>query len=132
MDVTEAGAIILYDGQVVLRRTALGEWVFPKGHVEPGETAARAAEREVLEETGLLARVLREVGSFTFRREGRVHRVRMFLARVVQETEEWPKHRGVDAFPVPWQEVASRLTFSNTRRLWRRVLPAIAALVEQA
>lgn len=33
-------------------------WTFPKGHLEPGETPAEAAGREVLEETGWRCRVL--------------------------------------------------------------------------
>ena len=32
-------------------------WVLPKGHIEPGESDAEAAAREVYEETGLHARV---------------------------------------------------------------------------
>jgi 8-oxo-dGTP pyrophosphatase MutT (NUDIX family) len=32
------------------------DWVIPGGHVEPGETIAQTAEREVKEETGLDAR----------------------------------------------------------------------------
>ncbi len=123
--IPQAGAIVLYDDRIVLRRTAQGEWVFPKGHVEPGETAARAAEREVLEETGLLVEVLEELGSFSFRHDGHTYRVRMFLTRTVQATEEWPRHLGVDAFLVPWQEVESRLSFENLRRLWRRALPRL-------
>jgi ADP-ribose pyrophosphatase YjhB (NUDIX family) len=39
-----------------------GLWSVPGGRVEPGETLARAVEREVLEETGLRVRAGREVG----------------------------------------------------------------------
>jgi 8-oxo-dGTP diphosphatase len=35
----------------------LGEWSIPGGHVEWGETTAQAAIREVLEETGIEARI---------------------------------------------------------------------------
>ena len=39
---------------ILLIRHVKGRHVsFPKGHVEPGETESRTAEREVLEETGL-------------------------------------------------------------------------------
>lgn len=30
-----------------------GDWGFPKGHVEAGETEKETAKREILEETGL-------------------------------------------------------------------------------
>ena len=34
-------------------------WTFPKGHLEPGETPRQAALREVLEETGYRASIVR-------------------------------------------------------------------------
>jgi 8-oxo-dGTP pyrophosphatase MutT (NUDIX family) len=37
-------------------------WVFPKGHIEPGENARDAALREVLEEAGVRARVVAPLG----------------------------------------------------------------------
>ena len=38
-----------------------GHWIFPKGHIERGETAAEAAVREVREEAGVDARVVKPV-----------------------------------------------------------------------
>ncbi len=41
-------------------------WTFPKGHIEEGESRERAALREVEEETGIRAKVVRELGNFTY------------------------------------------------------------------
>ena len=47
--------------RVLLLENARGEWVFPKGKLERGEHYSRAAIREVAEETGLRARVVRSL-----------------------------------------------------------------------
>jgi len=57
--VTGAGGVVFdVDGRVLLIRHRSGSWVFPKGHVESGETALEAALREVEEEAGVTAQVI--------------------------------------------------------------------------
>jgi 8-oxo-dGTP diphosphatase len=54
------GAVIIDQGRVLLIKRGspplLGEWSLPGGVVELGETLRAAAEREALEETGLLVK----------------------------------------------------------------------------
>ena len=54
-------SLVMRDGQVLLGRRVhppyRGMWSLPGGFVDAGEDPARAAEREVLEETGLTVRV---------------------------------------------------------------------------
>src|SRR5689334_13905997 len=54
------GAVIVDRGRVVLVKRGspplLGEWSLPGGMVELGETLRAAAEREALEETGLIVK----------------------------------------------------------------------------
>ena len=61
-----AGAIFELDGGIVLVQRDIepgyGKWTFPGGFVERGERAEAAAEREVLEETGLEIEVRDIVG----------------------------------------------------------------------
>ena len=63
-----AGGVVVRDDEVVVivptRRAADGSRVLalPKGHVDPGETPVQAAEREVREETGIVAEPVRELG----------------------------------------------------------------------
>ncbi len=72
-----------HGGGVVFRLTSEGpryllveasgtrdRWVFPKGHVEDGETAAAAALREVWEEAGVRARAIRRLRRVEQKKEG--------------------------------------------------------------
>lgn len=54
------GAVVFHRERVLLVKRgnppSLGEWAIPGGSVELGETLQQAAEREILEETGVIIR----------------------------------------------------------------------------
>jgi 8-oxo-dGTP pyrophosphatase MutT (NUDIX family) len=104
------------------------EWCLPKGHPENGETLSETAVREVAEETGIQGRPLRSLGSvdYWFSADGRrVHKVvHHFLLEAVGGTisvEGDPDREAVDAAWVPLDELETRLSFANERRLARDV-----------
>lgn len=50
---------------LLTRRTDNGRWCLPGGHMEAGESASEACEREVWEETGLRVRATRLTGVYS-------------------------------------------------------------------
>ncbi|MDM7324861.1 MAG: NUDIX hydrolase [Thermus sp.] len=58
MELGAGGVVFNPRGEVLLLRDRMGFWVFPKGHVEVGESLEEAAVREVREETGIAAEVV--------------------------------------------------------------------------
>ena len=55
-----ASAIVFDDRErvLVVHHNKLGLWVYPGGHIDPNEDPAQAAQREVLEETGIHTEVI--------------------------------------------------------------------------
>ncbi|MSQ23462.1 MAG: NUDIX domain-containing protein [Chloroflexi bacterium] len=127
MAAVQAGGIIVWRERVVLRRTANGEWVFPKGWIDPGETPEQAALREVREETGIQAEAIRYIGESSYEMDGEERPVAYYLMQAVG-TPEWPEHGGLDAGAFLVSEVDRRLTFENNRRLWAEVAGEVARL----
>ena len=94
MSTTHAGGIVyrLHDAtpQYLLVGPAIeiaGEWLFPKGHIDPGEEAADAALREVREETGVLARLITLAGSDEFKVGGEKVHAKYYLMEYLSEVE---------------------------------------------
>lgn len=64
--VAAGGLVTNSHGQVLLIKSPrYGDWEFPGGQVEEGETIPNALEREVFEETGIMVRVKSLVGIYS-------------------------------------------------------------------
>jgi 8-oxo-dGTP pyrophosphatase MutT (NUDIX family) len=62
---TGVSGVVVHEGRVLLTLRPEGRWTVPSGILEPGEQPAPALERELLEETGVRARVDRLVDVVT-------------------------------------------------------------------
>ena len=66
---TSAGGVVFFGNAILLLKKYNGDWVLPKGKIETHETIREAAIREVQEEAGVKANVLKYIGKihYTFR-----------------------------------------------------------------
>ena len=118
--VRQAGGIVLMGDQVVLRRTPKGEYLFPKGHIDPGETPEETAVREVAEETGLETKIIAPVWEASFSYHGDNYVVDFYLMNAIGRLADWQQHLATDVVTVPVEEVAGLLSFESYRHLWTR------------
>ena len=99
------GAIVVDDGGrlLLVRRAnppAQGLWSIPGGRVEPGEEGEQAVLRELVEETGVVGVVMREVGTVTRDAPGGgTYVIRDFLVRA---DAEFDLVAGDDALDAAW------------------------------
>ncbi len=126
------GAVIFRQAEggwnVLLIRHTKGRHIsFPKGHVEPGETESQTAEREIREETGLRVRVDRR-----FRAENRYNirpdtqKLVVIFAATTAQAELTPQPDEIaEAFWLPVDEAAERLTYERDRKIMRDALEHI-------
>ena len=119
------GAVIFRkaeDWNVLLIRHTRGRHIsFPKGHVEAGETESQTAEREIWEETGLRVLVDRR-----FRAENRYNirpdtqKLVVIFAAVTEQAEITPQPEEIaEAFWLPVEDAAARLTYERDRKIMR-------------
>jgi 8-oxo-dGTP pyrophosphatase MutT (NUDIX family) len=93
-----------------------GRWVFPKGHIEPGETALDTALRELTEEAGVRARAIRKLRRVEQKQEGRRISITYFLMAYAGRGRPLDKRR------TRWlslDEAMEALDFEKSRRVLR-------------
>ena len=125
--VRAAGGIVVRDGAespevLVVHRPKYGDWTFPKGKVEPGESDEDCARREVEEETGLVCELRQELPSTSYMdSHGRPKRVRYWLMEPIGGQLAF--HHEVDEARWLSMDEASRLlTYERDVALLRSVL----------
>ena len=110
-------------------RTHTGVWALPKGTPRLGERVSETALREVREETGLITRVVGDLGSifYTFTRARiRYHKeVAHFLLEAVGGDISLHDAEYDEVRWFPLAEALERLTFANDAEVVRRAIPLL-------
>ncbi|MDA8138355.1 MAG: NUDIX hydrolase [Desulfobacteraceae bacterium] len=124
------GAVVIHQGRVLLvrrlRPPGQGQWAIPGGKVDLGETLAQAAEREILEETGLTIVAGEPVYTFELVErdgDGRV-RYHYVIIDLAAEYLGGKPRAGDDAEEARWvapEELAALGIHPRTRELLRKV-----------
>lgn len=128
MFVEQAGAVVFRkDGGtrilLVRSRKSPTDWIFPKGHIEAGETAGQAALREAEEEAGVTGRVRSSLAPvLTFRQGDRQVRVHYFLVEYSGEVKS--KERREQVW-LPPPEALVRLTHDSAKMLLEQALASM-------
>lgn len=121
--VAGAGAVVFYGADVVLLQNRDGSWVFPKGHVEAGETVLATALREVQEETGLLATCSDPSRTFVARyvNAAGVSREITYFVFQVDSLEEFALEDTFSSMElVPAAQATERLTYEEDKEVMRQ------------
>jgi 8-oxo-dGTP pyrophosphatase MutT (NUDIX family) len=119
-----AGGVVLKKERMVLLARRNEDWQFPKGQVEKGERMEETAVREVREETGVEARIVKSLGriNYWYYREGRriYKTVHFFLMEAVRENR---KQRDSEMDEVRWfnlEDAVKKISYRNERDILER------------
>lgn len=142
-----AGGIVLGAGGTLalVRSRNSRSWLFPKGHVDAGETDEEAARREIAEEAGLTdLEYIADLGEFI--RPGAVDgsgatyadkRIHMFLFAAPHDAQMAPSLEIEEAKWVPYREAAQVLGtpheewFSADRAWFAKVFPRVQEAIQR-
>jgi 8-oxo-dGTP pyrophosphatase MutT (NUDIX family) len=118
---THAGGIVFrVRGEIeyllVTAKKNRAHWLYPKGHIERGESPERCAVREVKEESGVDATIVRALDDGVLVLPKGKQVIRFFLMRY--ESDE-PAEEGREVAWLPLEAALGRLTFEDTRALLR-------------
>ncbi|HVQ47468.1 MAG TPA: NUDIX domain-containing protein [Gemmatimonadales bacterium] len=122
--IRQAGSIVVRldarEPQVLLvtARRNPRNWIFPKGHIEKGESPEQAALRETREEAGVSASLIGPAGILEYGFLGAKARVEYFL--VLFTREAGPPEDGRQRIWCGLDDALDRLSYKNTRKLLRK------------
>ena len=115
------------DRWLLLHATSHGEWGFPKGHAEPGESPQRTARRECAEECGIALLAVEGPPlelAYTLP-DGRPKRLALYPALTAQQrvrlSDEHDRHAWFDA-----EQVLGHLPHLQLRELFARYREELA------
>ena len=125
-----SGGVVVFGNAILLLRKYNGDWVLPKGRVEPNEKLVDAARREVREETGVKTEVIKYLGEihYTYKSAwddaGRVHKVVHWYMMKSSDLNAKPQREEgfVEAKYIHIDKVADLLKYDDEREIVKIVV----------
>lgn len=115
------GAFVFDGNRVLIIKQRTGDYGFPKGHVEEGETEEQTAIREVKEETGVDIEILSNKRYYTsyIKNETINKEVVYYLVKLINKDNESRQEEEIsEIIWVDIEKAESVLTFDNMKELW--------------
>ena len=137
---TSCGGVVIFRGKILLLykniRSKYEGWVLPKGTVEEGESFEETALREVQEETGVSAQIVRYVGksqyTFTTAKEEILKSVHWYLM-IADSYYSKPQREEffMDSGYYKYHEAFHLLKFSNEKQILEKAYAEYQELKRQ-
>lgn len=135
-----AGGIVLGDSGTVAMVRRSDAWLFPKGHVEEGETDEQAARREIAEETGLEnLELIDDLGSYerhAITKEGtddlgRMKEIHMYLFAAAPHAELAPSHEIAEARWVSFSRLINEIGNAKDKAWFTTVFERVRHAIQR-
>jgi 8-oxo-dGTP diphosphatase len=103
-------------------REARGDWTFPKGKLDYGETFEEGALREVFEETGMRCQVVRFVGTTNYTHRKGKPKIVVYYLMSADVVEFQPNEEVDELVWLALEDVRDHLTWDRDQELFDMVL----------
>jgi len=96
-------------------------WIFPKGIIDPGETLAETAHKEIWEEAGLRGELIAPaLGCFVDQKWGCELDVEVMLLHVTQSADDWPERSQRPSLLTTAEQALAQLHRDELKELLRQ------------
>ena len=126
-----AGCIIINNDKVLLVHQSSGNWGFPKGHLEKGESETEAAIRETKEETNLDVKIVDSSARYSieYNTDKGTHKEAVYF--LATKTSEEIVRQESEINEIKWfdfKEALETISFDNAKELLKKVLSDLKLL----
>ena len=133
LEAVSCGGVVIFRGKILLLyknyKQKYDGWVLPKGTVEEGETHTVTALREVMEEAGVEAAIMKHIGSssYTFHTpEGDVRKEVVWYLMMADNYDSTPQREEyfTDSGYYKYHEAYHLLKFANEKQILEKAYEA--------